>query len=74
MNQLVPFRSADGSPALVAASGDQARVRFLGFFTANIRYPACLRTGGERISGLVPAPGARAVDCRKNLQGLTSLF
>jgi hypothetical protein len=37
MNQLVPFRSADASPALVAAAGDQARIRFLEFFTANIR-------------------------------------
>ena len=36
MNQLFPF-TAHAFPALVAAAGDQARVRFLEFFTANIR-------------------------------------
>jgi site-specific recombinase XerD len=37
MNQLVPFRSADTSPALIAAAGESAKLRFLEFFTANIR-------------------------------------
>jgi hypothetical protein len=37
MNQLVPFRSADTSPALVVAAGESAQVRFIEFFTANIR-------------------------------------
>jgi hypothetical protein len=37
MNHLVPFRSADASPALVAAAGERARARFIEFFTANIR-------------------------------------
>ncbi len=36
MNQLVPF-TAHAFPALVAAASDQAQVRFLEFFTANIR-------------------------------------
>jgi site-specific recombinase XerD len=36
MNQLVPF-TAHAFPALLAAASDQARVRFLEFFTANIR-------------------------------------
>jgi site-specific recombinase XerD len=37
MTQLVPFRSADALPGLIAAAGDQAGVRFVEFFTANIR-------------------------------------
>jgi hypothetical protein len=37
MNQLVPFRSGDASPALIAAAGESAKPRFLEFFTANIR-------------------------------------
>jgi hypothetical protein len=37
MKQLVPFRSADVPPALFAAAGDRARVRFIEYFTANIR-------------------------------------
>jgi integrase len=37
MNQLVPFRSADAPPALVAAAGGRAQERFIEFFTANIR-------------------------------------
>jgi hypothetical protein len=36
VNQLVPV-IAHASPALVAAAGDQARIRFLELFTANIR-------------------------------------
>jgi hypothetical protein len=34
MNQLAPF-AADDLPALVAAAGESARVRFIEFFTAN---------------------------------------
>jgi site-specific recombinase XerD len=37
MNQLVPIRSADAAPALVAAAGESAKLRFVEFFTANIR-------------------------------------
>ena len=37
MNQLVPFRSVVASPALIAAAGESAKVRFLEFFAANIR-------------------------------------
>src|SRR3954469_7878713 len=36
MNQLVPF-GAQGAPTLIAAAGERARVRFIEFFTANIR-------------------------------------
>src|SRR5271170_634597 len=37
MNQLVPLRSAEACPALVAAAGARAQERFIEFFTANIR-------------------------------------
>ena len=37
MNQLVLFRSEVASPALIAAAGESAQLRFLEFFTANIR-------------------------------------
>jgi hypothetical protein len=54
MNQLVPLPSRSlPVPALVAAAGDQARVRFLEFFAANIRNPLdeavreCSMLGGE---------------------------
>jgi site-specific recombinase XerD len=35
--QLIPLRSIDASPVLVAAAGESAKLRFLEFFTANIR-------------------------------------
>jgi integrase/recombinase XerC len=39
MNQLIPFTPAKASPALVANAGERAQLRFLEFFTANIRNP-----------------------------------
>jgi integrase/recombinase XerC len=40
MNQLTPLPSPGlPVPALVAAAGDRARIRFLEFFAANIRNP-----------------------------------
>jgi site-specific recombinase XerD len=50
MNQLVPFRSVDASPALVAAAGDHARVRFVEFFTANIRNRNTRRAYAQAVS------------------------
>ena len=38
MNQLVPI-SSPSLPALVAAAGERAGMRFLEFFAANIRNP-----------------------------------
>ena len=38
MNQLVPL-SSRAVPALVAVGGERARIRFLEFFSANIRNP-----------------------------------
>ncbi len=38
MNQLVPI-TVRAAPALIAAAGERARVRFIEFFTANIRNP-----------------------------------
>jgi hypothetical protein len=37
MNQLLPFRSGDVSPPLIAAAGARAQQRFIEFFTSNIR-------------------------------------
>jgi site-specific recombinase XerC len=39
MNQLVPINSPTLLPALVAAAGERAGIRFLEFFAANIRNP-----------------------------------
>jgi site-specific recombinase XerC len=39
MNSLVPLPSASPVPALVAAAGERASMRFLEFFAANIRNP-----------------------------------
>src|SRR5829696_5299597 len=39
MNQLVAITPVPALPALVTAAGDQASLRFLEFFTANIRNP-----------------------------------
>jgi hypothetical protein len=39
MNQLAPIITATRLPALIAAAGDRAGVRFLEFFAANIRNP-----------------------------------
>ena len=39
MNELIPIVSTDRLPALVAAAGERASIRFLEFFSANIRNP-----------------------------------
>jgi site-specific recombinase XerD len=53
MNQLVPI-SGFARPALISAAGERASVRFIGFFTANIRNPqtrrAYVRAVGEFLS------------------------
>jgi site-specific recombinase XerD len=51
MNQLVPLPSRSlPVPALVAAAGDQARVRFLEFFAANIRNPHTRRAYSRAVA------------------------
>jgi site-specific recombinase XerD len=37
VSQLIPFRSVAACPALIVAAGERAELRFLEFFTANIR-------------------------------------
>jgi site-specific recombinase XerC len=49
MNQLVPV-TAPAAPVLVAAAGDQARIRFLEFFTANIRNRNTRRAYAQAVS------------------------
>ena len=46
MNQLVPIGSSV-LPALVAAAGERASMRFLEFFAANIRNPHTRRAYGR---------------------------
>jgi site-specific recombinase XerD len=50
MNQLVPFRSADASPALISAAGEGAKLRFLEFFRANIRNRNTRRAYAQAVS------------------------
>jgi len=65
VNELVPITSA-ALPALVAAAGDRAGMRFLEFFAANIRNPhtrrACARAADEFLAWCasvgVPSIGA----------------
>jgi len=47
VNQLVPIGSA-ALPALVAAAGERASMRFLEFFAANIRNPHTRRAYARR--------------------------
>ena len=68
MNQLVPIRGAAiPVPALIAAAGERARVRFLEFFAANIRNPhtrrAYYRAAEEFLTWC--ASDRRAVDRRR---------
>jgi integrase/recombinase XerC len=49
MNQVVPF-IGPASPALIAAAGDHAGVRFIEFFTANIRNPHTRRAYARAVA------------------------
>ena len=63
MNQLVPFRSADASPALIAA-GESAKLRFIEFFTANIRNRNTRRAYAQAVSEFLAwceAAGVRSI-------------
>jgi hypothetical protein len=61
MNQLVAI-SAPTMPALVAAAGDRASIRFLKFFAANIRDPHTRRASyraAEDFWSSAPMPACR---------------
>jgi len=49
MNQIVPFLSTNAPPALVAAGGKSAQLRFLEFFSANIRNPNTRRAYAQAV-------------------------
>ena len=53
MNQIAPIRppvpQSDALPAIVAAAGDRASLRFLEFFAANIRNPHTRRAYGRAV-------------------------
>jgi hypothetical protein len=49
MSQLVPLRAVDASPAIIAAAGERAELRFLEFFTAHIRNPNTRRAYAQEV-------------------------
>jgi hypothetical protein len=62
MNDLVPTSSTP--PALVAAAGERASMRFLVFFAANIRNPHTRRVyarAAEELLGWPASLGARSI-------------
>jgi hypothetical protein len=50
MNQLAPITTSPNLPALIAASGERASLRFLEFFAANIRNPHTRRAYSRAVS------------------------
>ena len=50
MNQLAPSTASSHLPALIAAAGDRASMRFLEFFAANIRNPHTRRAYGRAVA------------------------
>jgi site-specific recombinase XerD len=50
VNQLVPINLAAKCPALIAAAGEHASLRFLEFFAANIRNPHTRRAYGLAVA------------------------
>ena len=61
MNQLVRI-DASSLPALITAAGDRAGVRFVEFFTANIRNPHTPATP-MRARSVISSPGAPLPAC-----------
>ncbi len=50
MNQLAPFPAPYSLPALIAAAGDRAGLRFLEFFSTTIRNPHTRRAYGRAVA------------------------
>src|SRR6202162_3062502 len=50
MNQLAPIGASPILPALIAAAGERASLRFLEFFAANIRHPHTRRAYSRAVS------------------------
>jgi len=63
VNKLVPI-SSPALPALVAAAGERASMRFLEFFAANIRNPHTRRAYYRRRRN--SSPGARPPACLRS--------
>ena len=57
MNQLVLLQPSNPLPALVAAAGERAGIRFLEFFASTIRNPHTRRAYARAVGG--SSPGAR---------------
>src|SRR5450755_4371251 len=50
MTQLAPIAASTNLPALIAAAGERASLRFLEFFAANIRNPHTRRAYGRAVT------------------------
>ena len=50
MSDLAPLSASTGLPALIAAAGERASLRFLEFFAANIRNPHTRRAYGRAVA------------------------
>jgi hypothetical protein len=50
VNQLAPIAAATRLPALIAVAGERATLRFIEFFTANIRNPHTRQPHGRAVA------------------------
>ncbi len=53
MNHLAPFAASPALPALVAAGGERAGLRFLEFFAATIRDPHTRRAYSQAVGAFL---------------------
>ncbi len=70
MNQLVTLSPALPLPAIVTASGDQAKIRFLEFFAASIRNPNTRRGYGRAVAEFLAWCETRNVRALGDIQPL----
>ncbi len=70
MNQLVPIARPNQLPAIVAAAGERAQIRFLEFFAAQIRNANTRRAYGRAVGGFLAWCEGRAVHTLSAVQPL----
>src|ERR1700680_1184946 len=70
MNQLALPAAATAPPALIAAAGDRASLRFLEFFAANIRNPHTRRAYGRAVAEVLAWCGDNGVRSIEAVQPL----
>ena len=61
MNQLTPLAPTHAMPALITAAGEQASLRFLEFFAANIRNPHTRRAYSRAVTDFLTWCAAHGV-------------